>query len=162
MKKLIPHLFLFFVLLFAGSAQAVKIEFHSFENKQQEDLYLQLIAELRCVKCQNQNLAESNAELAKDMREKAYDMVIKGGTRQDVVKYMTDRYGDFVLYKPPFIFKTVLLWVGPAVFLILSLFMLLKLIKKQQKEPLEALSTTDRDAMRELLKSEKKSINTPK
>ncbi len=143
--------FCFFTL----QANAVKIEFHTFENKQQEQLYLQLIAELRCVKCQNQNLAESNAELAKDMREKAYDMIIKGGSRQDVVKYMTDRYGNFVLYKPPFIAKTLLLWVGPAVFLILSLFFLLKLIKKQQKEPIEMLSDTDRDSVRELLNSKK-------
>ena len=135
------------------SASAVKIEFHSFENKQQEKLYLQLIAELRCVKCQNQNLAESNAELAKDMREKAYQMIIKGGTRADVVKYMTDRYGDFVLYKPPFIGKTLLLWLGPAVFLILSLAMLFKLIKKQQKEPIETLSDKERESVRELLHS---------
>ena len=78
---------------------AVKIEFHSFETKHKKSLYLQLIAELRCVKCQNQNLAESNAELARDMRDKAYELIIKGGTRGDVVKYMTDRYGDFVLYK---------------------------------------------------------------
>ena len=141
--------FLFF------QAQAVKIEFHTFENKQQEELYLQLIAELRCVKCQNQNLAESNAELALDMREKAYEMIAKGGSRQDVVTYMTDRYGDFVLYKPPFIAKTLMLWIGPAIFLILSLFFLLRLIKKQQKEPIEILSDTDRDSVRELLKSKK-------
>jgi len=153
MKRLISSLFLMLFLVLAGSAQAVKIEFHEFANKEQEKLYLQLIAELRCVKCQNQNLAESNAELAKDMREKAYDMIIKGGKREDVVKYMTDRYGDFVLYKPPFIAKTLLLWIGPAVFLLLSLFMLIKLIKKQQKEPLDTLSESDRDAMRDLLKS---------
>ncbi len=153
MKKLIPSLFLMLFLVLAGSAHAVKIEFHSFKNKQQEQLYLQLIAELRCVKCQNQNLAQSEAELAKDMREKAYEMIIKGGTREDVIKYMTDRYGDFVLYKPPFIAETLLLWLGPAVFLLLSLFMLIKLIKKQQKEPIETLSESERDAMRNLLKS---------
>ena len=141
--------------LFSIQAHAVKIEFHTFENKQQEELYLQLIAELRCVKCQNQNLAESNAELAMDMRDKAYEMIIKGGSRQDVVKYMTDRYGDFVLYKPPFKTKTLMLWVGPAIFLIISLFFLLKLIKKQQKESLETLSEADRDSVRELLNSKK-------
>lgn len=132
---------------------AVKIEFHSFENDQQEKLYLQLIAELRCVKCQNQNLAESNAELAKDMREKTYEMVSKGGTREDVVSYMTARYGDFVLYKPPFKASTLLLWIGPPVFLLLSLFLLLKLIRNQKNEPNEALSETDRNSVRELLNS---------
>ncbi|HIP94358.1 MAG TPA: cytochrome c-type biogenesis protein CcmH [Leucothrix sp.] len=156
MKTLLLRTVLALGLCFLSlQAQAVKIEFHSFENKQQEKLYLQLIAELRCVKCQNQNLAESNAELAMDMREKAYEMIVKGGSRQDVVKYMTDRYGDFVLYKPPFIAKTLMLWIGPAIFLILSLFFLLKLIKKQQKEPIEILSGTDRDSVRELLNSKK-------
>ncbi len=134
---------------------AVQIEFHKFESKQQEQLYLQLIAELRCVKCQNQNLAESNAELAKDMREKSYDMVIKGASRQDVLDYMTARYGDFVLYKPPFKAKTLLLWIGPPVFLFLSFFMLFKLIKNQNNQPNELLSDADRDAVRELLTSKK-------
>ena len=135
-------------------AQAVKIEFHEFKNKQQEKLYLQLIAELRCVKCQNQNLAESNAELASDMREKTYEMVVKGGSRADVVKYMTDRYGDFVLYKPPFKAQTLFLWIGPPVFLLLSLFMLFKLIRNQKNNAVKELSDTDREAVRELLRKE--------
>lgn len=156
MKRLISSLFLMLFLVLAGSAQAVKIEFHEFANKEQEKLYLQLIAELRCVKCQNQNLAESNAELAKDMREKAYEIIINGGTREDVIKYMTDRYGNFVLYKPPFIAKTLLLWIGPAVFLFLSLYMLIKLIKKQQKEPVETLSEADREVIHALLKANNK------
>jgi len=90
------------------------------------------------------------------MREKAYQMILKGGNRQDVIKYMTDRYGNFVLYKPPFISETVLLWIGPAIFLILSLFLLLKLIKKQQKEPIETLSEAERDAVRDLLNNPSK------
>ena len=141
------------VLLFSLSTYALKIEFHSFDNKQQEQLYDQLISDLRCVKCQNQNLAMSEAEIAKDMREKVYEIVMKGGTRDDVIKYMTDRYGDFVLYKPPFIARTVLLWVGPILFLILSLGILFKLIRKQQKEPVETLSDKERESVRELLHS---------
>ncbi len=140
-------------VVIANASFAVKIEFHTFENIQQEKLYLQLIAELRCVKCQNQNLAESNAELARDMRDKAYELIIKGGSRDDVVKYMTDRYGDFVLYKPPFKANTLLLWIGPPLFLFLSLFMLYKLIRNQKNKPAETLSNADRDAVRELLSS---------
>ena len=144
------------------SAYAVKIEFHTFENKQQEELYLQLIAELRCVKCQNQNLAESNAELAMDMREKAYEIVVKGGSRADVLKYMTDRYGDFVLYKPPFKMETLFLWIGPPVFLFLSLFLLFKLIRNQKNETVETLSETDRESVRELLTSNSSPSNSKK
>jgi cytochrome c-type biogenesis protein CcmH len=154
MMKLLTKIFLFALfILIANTSFAVKIEFHSFENKQQEKLYLQLIAELRCVKCQNQNLAESNAELARDMRDKAYELIIKGGSRADVVKYMTDRYGDFVLYKPPFKANTLLLWIGPPVFLFLSLFMLFKLIRNQKNQPAETLSDADRDRVRDLLGS---------
>ena len=156
MKTLISYLgTLLALFLLVSSVQALKIEFHSFDNKQQEQLYKQLIAELRCVKCQNQNLAMSEAELAKDMREKAYRMIKNGASREDVIKYMTDRYGDFVLYKPPFISETVLLWVGPALFLIFSIMILLSIIKKQQKETPETLSDTDRESMRELLNSKK-------
>ncbi len=153
MKSSLVRLLLIFSVSFLLSAQAVKIEFHDFKTPQQEQLYLQLIAELRCVKCQNQNLAESNAELAKDMRDKTYDMILKGGTRADVDKYMTDRYGDFVLYKPPFKKNTLLLWVGPPIFLLISLFLLFRLIKGQKKDLTETLSTDDRASMRSLLKN---------
>ncbi|MEE9445841.1 MAG: cytochrome c-type biogenesis protein [Cocleimonas sp.] len=157
MMAWLKHPLLFVLLLsLMPVTYAVKIEFHSFENKQQEKLYLQLIAELRCVKCQNQNLAESNAELASDMREKTYDMVVKGGSRDDVVKYMTARYGDFVLYKPPFKAETLLLWIGPPVFLFLSLYMLFKLIRKQKTQTTETLSKADREKVRELLSTNTK------
>ena len=139
--------------IFLVTAIAVQIEFHTFENKQQEQLYLDLIAELRCVKCQNQNLAESNAELARDMRDKAYEMVSQGKSRSDVVNYMTARYGDFVLYKPPFKSKTLLLWIGPPILLLFSLFLLLKIIRGQSTQKKETLSESDRDSVRAVLKS---------
>lgn len=139
-------------ILSSFSVYAVKIEFHSFESKEREQLYLQLIAELRCVKCQNQNLAESNAELASDMREKTYEMITNGKSRQDVVKYMTDRYGDFVLYKPPFKAQTYLLWIGPPILLFLSLYILIKRIRTQKEQPIDELNDKEREKMRELLK----------
>jgi cytochrome c-type biogenesis protein CcmH len=144
--------FLLFFVLGMTTLYAIKIEFHDFKNKQQEQLYLALIAELRCVQCQNQNLAESNAELAGDMREKVYEIVLKGGSRNDVVKYMTDRYGDFVLYKPPFKMKTLLLWFGPAILLLLSLYYLLKRIRQQERQAAtDVLTDEQREKMRELL-----------
>ena len=139
--------------IFLVPVSAVQIEFHTFENKKQEQLYLDLIAELRCVKCQNQNLAESNAELARDMRDKAYEMVSKGKSRSDVVNYMTARYGDFVLYKPPFKSKTLLLWIGPPILLLFSLFLLLKIIRGQSAPKNKQLSESDRESVRLALKS---------
>lgn len=141
------------ILSFALPVLAVQIEFHTFENAQRERLYLDLIAELRCVKCQNQNLAESNAELARDMREKTYEMIVEGKSRGDVVGYMTARYGDFVLYKPPFKSKTLLLWIGPPVLLFLSMFFLLRIVRNQSKQKTQQLSDAERESVRNTLNS---------
>ena len=153
MKFLFQGLLLFTLLNFALPATAVQIEFHSFENAQREKLYLDLIAELRCVKCQNQNLAESNAELATDMREKTYEMISAGKSREDVVNYMTARYGDFVLYRPAFKMKTLLLWLGPIVFLLLAIFFVIRWVRGQAKadDPV-TLSKTQQASVRDLLK----------
>ena len=153
MKHLLKTWLVSLLFYLAVPIVAVQIEFHTFENKQQEQLYLDLIAELRCVKCQNQNLAESNAELARDMREKTYEMVSSGKTRADVVSYMTARYGDFVLYKPPFKNKTLLLWVGPPLLLLMSLFLVLKRIRNNNQQQATQLSDADRESVRSVLKS---------
>ena len=153
MRYLLRGLIISLVVSLALPVFAVQIEFHTFENVQQEKLYLDLVAELRCVKCQNQNLAESNAELARDMRDKTYAMVVEGKSRQDVVNYMTARYGDFVLYRPPFKSKTLLLWVGPPLLLLLSLFFLLKVVRNQSKKQAVQLSDAERESVRSVLKS---------
>ena len=153
MSSLLRILITSIIFSFALPAIAVQIEFHSFENAQRERLYLDLIAELRCVKCQNQNLAESNAELARDMRDKTYQMIVTGKSREDVVNYMTARYGDFVLYKPPFKSKTLLLWIGPPLLLLLSMFLLLKIVRKQSKLQPEQLSDSERESVRNALNS---------
>ena len=153
MRYLLRGLIISVIVSFTLPVIAVQIEFHTFENVQQEKLYLDLVAELRCVKCQNQNLAESNAELARDMRDKTYAMVVEGKSRQDVVNYMTARYGDFVLYRPPFKSKTLLLWVGPPLLLLLSLFFLLKVVRNQSKKQAVQLSDAERESVRSVLKS---------
>lgn len=78
---------------------------------------LALTADLRCVVCQNESLAESRAPLAKDLRQEVRDLMRRGRTDREVVEYLTARYGDFVLYRPPFKPVTYLLWIGPALFL---------------------------------------------
>jgi len=153
MRYLLRGLIISVVVSLTLPVIAVQIEFHTFENVQQEKLYLDLVAELRCVKCQNQNLAESNAELARDMRDKTYAMVVEGKSRQDVVNYMTARYGDFVLYRPPFKSKTLLLWIGPPLLLLLSLFFLLKVVRNQSKKRPVQLSDAERESVRSVLKS---------
>ncbi|MEG0821158.1 MAG: cytochrome c-type biogenesis protein [Burkholderiaceae bacterium] len=77
--------------------------------------------QLRCLVCQNQSIAESNAELAVDLKNQVNEQIKAGKSDQQIVDFMVERYGDFVLYKPPFKAQTVILWVGPAVLLIVGL-----------------------------------------
>ncbi len=120
--------------LIATGAHAA-IETHQFDSPEQEAHYEKLIKELRCLVCQNQNLADSNADLAKDLRRQTYDQVKQGKTEDEVVDYMVARYGDFVRYKPPFKPLTWALWIGPFVILLLGLLVLIRFIRSRQTEP---------------------------
>lgn len=114
-------LYAFLITLLVFQARA-DIEYRDFKQPEQEQAYQSLISELRCLVCQNQTIADSNAELAKDLRRQVYEMLQQGKSRQDVVDFMTERYGDFVMYKPALKFKTLLLWLGPVLFLCIGLF----------------------------------------
>jgi cytochrome c-type biogenesis protein CcmH len=109
-----------------------------------------LANELRCLVCQNQTLADSNAPLAVDLRREIRSQLAAGASEQDVIDFMVARYGDFVLYRPPFKATTVFLWVGPFLFLIAGIWLLLRRLRKQQ--PLEPrLSEADRRRAAKLL-----------
>lgn len=139
------------LLLLAGTTAHAGIETHIFDDAEKEGLYKNLITELRCLVCQNQNLAESNAELALDLRQQTYDMVQAGSSKSDVVDYMVQRYGDFVLYRPPFNASTLLLWIGPFIFLLLALFGLLKYIRGRTQATDPEISPEDLDRAKKLL-----------
>ena len=100
-------------------------ELLQFESEQQRRIYAQLTAELRCPQCQNQNIADSNAVVAVDMREKTHELVLQGYSRQQVLDFMIDRYGNFVHYQPPVNSITIWLWLLPVLVLVsLLLFQL--------------------------------------
>lgn len=126
-------------------------EILQFNSPEHEATYNKLVEELRCLVCQNQNLAGSDADLAKDLRAQVYEMVESGQSRGEVVDYMVARYGDFVLYRPAFQFKTLLLWLGPVVFLLLALFFVARWVRRQPKQSVESLSDSQRSAVRDLL-----------
>ncbi len=106
------------------------IEAYQFEDAATEASYKELIKELRCLVCQNQNLADSDADLAKDLRQQTYEMLIQGKSREQIVAYMVQRYGDFVLYRPPVKSSTLMLWAGPFALLLLVLVIVVLRIKK--------------------------------
>ena len=102
-------------LLLAAALQAQ--EPLVFDSPEQEARYNALTQELRCAVCQNQNLADSDAPLAQDLRQEIYDMMMAGQTDDQIKTFMVDRYGDFVLYRPPVQGNTLALWIIPAVLL---------------------------------------------
>lgn len=140
--------------LLALPVQASTIEAYPFENTEQEEKYKNLIEELRCLVCQNQNLAASNAELAQDMRRKTYELVSAGRSEQEVVDYMVQRYGDFVMYRPPLRSSTMLLWIGPFVILIGGIVVLLRFVRRKPALDTDAMSAEDRERAERLLQQE--------
>jgi len=120
-------------VLFSTNGQAA-IDTFEFDNAQQEKTFHELTKLLRCPKCQNQNIADSNAELAKDLRNKTYELVKQGQSKEQVVDYMVARFGNFVRYDPPVTPATIFLWLGPLLFIIFGLLVLFKQIKKQRSK----------------------------
>lgn len=102
-----------------------------FEDPAREERYRNLIHELRCMVCQNQSIAESNADLAKDLRVQVEEMIKAGRTDEEILAYMTERYGDFIRYRPPMNPRTWLLWGGPALLLIVGLVFLIPALRRR-------------------------------
>lgn len=143
MNGLLRSLLLLLLLSSVGVIRA-EVEILEFEDIGQETQYKTLIQELRCLVCQNQNLADSNADLAKDLRHQTYSMVTQGKSNQDIIDYMVTRYGDFVLYRPPLKPMTMLLWVGPFVLLLFGFVILLKFVRRSRQMAQSELSDADR------------------
>jgi len=125
-------LLLVIVGLWVAPMQA-SIEAYQFDSAEMEADYKQLIEELRCLVCQNQNLAGSDADLARDLRRETYEMLQQGKSQQQVVDFMVARYGDFVLYRPQFKSSTYLLWMGPFLLLMFVLYLVVRRLRAAEK-----------------------------
>jgi cytochrome c-type biogenesis protein CcmH len=90
----------------------------AFDDPQMQDRYERLSRELRCLVCRSETIADSNAELARDLRRQLRELMAAGKSDQEIISYMTDRYGDYVLYKPPLQPRTILLWAAPVLLLL--------------------------------------------
>ena len=118
-------------LLFSVTASGA-IDALNFSSPQQEDDYHSLTQELRCPQCQNNNIADSNATIAVDMRGKVFELLQEGKNRNEVVDYMIQRYGNFVTYDPPMTTSTIVLWIAP---ILLVLIGILFIFKRKSKSP---------------------------
>ena len=112
---------------------------------------VELASQLRCLVCQNQSIAESNAGLAADLRKQLRQQIAEGKSDKEIVEYMTSRYGDFVLYKPPFKATTLLLWLGPALLLAVGLFAASRMMRARRIASAAGLSPQDRARAEQLL-----------
>ena len=150
MKVLMLSSLMFFGLMLNSYAG---VEVHEFDNPEHEKIFNRLINELRCLVCQNQNLADSNAELAQDLRKEVFQMIKKGQTSDEIVEFMVARYGDFVLYRPPFKPETLVLWIGPfAILLSAVVFVVIFIRKKKQTKHID-MNDDDKKYAESLLSS---------
>jgi len=106
----------------------------TFETPEQLERYERLTHEFRCVVCQNQSVAESNVDLAKDLRRITRDMILAGNTDAEIKRFMTDRYGDFVLYNPPVKPVTYLLWGAPVILLLIGAAVMVSVVGRRSRE----------------------------
>lgn len=137
-------------LLLSQHVQAAT-EIYNFNNPSYELRYQALTEELRCLVCQNQNIADSHAELAQDLRRKVYEMITAGKNDDEIVEYMTDRYGDFVLYRPPLNPKTMILWLAPLLTVVtglLGFWFLLRRRRQTDQQPSDAELQRIRDLLK--------------
>jgi cytochrome c-type biogenesis protein CcmH len=152
MKKLVTALTLLLILGTGPLQAAVTLEAFTFPSGAEEQHFKDLIAELRCLVCQNQSLLDSDAELAHDLRAEVYDMMQAGRSDAEIIEFLVHRYGDFVLYSPPMKPSTYLLWFGPFVLLAIAAFLLLRAVRRQKQTPAAGdFSATDRQRLDKLL-----------
>lgn len=130
---------LLLLTLTTNLALAAPIEFNQFDSLQQEADYQSLIQTLRCPQCQNNNIADSNATIATDMRSKTLELLKQGKNKEEVVEYMVERYGNFVTYDPPMTPATIFLWVLPVVLVLAGLGLILR--RRKAPQAVENLET---------------------
>ena len=138
------------LLLLIQGAFAESIDVKDFENSTQESRYIDLIDNIRCPVCQGQSIGGSNSGLAKDLREQVRIMILSDKSDDDIYLFMIERYGDFVIFKPPINWKTYLLWFTPLIFLVLCFIYLIRIISK--KRDFSPKSSAEIERAKKLLK----------
>ena len=139
------------VLMFAQVSFSAPLEV----APEYQERYHDLLNELRCLVCQNQTIAESDSELANDLRVEVNKMLNQGASDSEIIEFMANRYGDFILYKPLVQPKTYLLWYGPFLFLALVLLMVLMFLKKHRPVADVDLSEEEKQKLKSILKEPK-------
>ena len=163
-KKLTPILVIIavvFTTLFAiNGVQASPVETFEFQDEVTKVRFQALSKELRCPKCQNQNLADSNSTVASALRLDLYNLLIQGKSDIEIVALMVDRYGEFVLYRPRVSSVTYILWFGPVLLILIGIIVVIVILRKKPvaKENL-ALDSQQQEKLKQLLQPDQPNIN---
>ncbi|WP_374700170.1 heme lyase NrfEFG subunit NrfF [Shewanella woodyi] len=145
-------------LTLISGAVATPVDTYEFKSMDNQKRALELAHSLRCPQCQNQNLIDSNSPVAQDLRLEVYQMVDAGKDDDEVIEFMTSRYGEFVLYKPRMEAKTYALWLGPVALLMFGLFIGFMFIRKQRITEVDEqeISVEEQKELDKLLKRDDK------
>jgi len=142
-------LMLFVLLLPVSNAEVITVA------PEYEERYEHILSELRCLVCQNQTVAESPADLSNDLRVEVKEMLERGATDQEILNFMSDRYGDFVLYNPPVKPRTYVLWIGPFILLFGAIVFTLLLVSRRSKSVVDkTLNLSEKQRLKDLLNEE--------
>ena len=138
------------IVLVCASLSAVSIlasdYSYTFTTPQREIRYQSLMEELRCLVCQNQSLADSNAELAQDLRKKVYDMITTGNDDEEILDFLTDRYGKFILYDPKLNYENAPLWFLPILMICIGVYFISRMTKRGERSEAVIPQSTQDDA----------------
>jgi cytochrome c-type biogenesis protein CcmH len=129
-----------FVLLTMSLHVHAAIEAHEFNSDLERQRYQSFIEEMRCPKCQNQNLAGSDSPISADLRRELYEMIKMGKSDKEIVDYMVSRYGDFILYRPRVTPATYVLWIAPGALLVIGIIVLIVILRQRQRLALVQVS----------------------
>lgn len=132
MRIFIQSLLLASILSCLASGASAVVDIYEFDTASQRDRYHQLSEELRCPKCQNQNLAGSDSQIAGDLRRELYRLLLEGKTDREIKTFMVDRYGEFVLYKPRLQKATLVLWLLPIALFLAGIFILYLVVSRRK------------------------------
>jgi cytochrome c-type biogenesis protein CcmH len=147
-------------LMVTSTANASPVETFQFRDEVTKIRFQALTKELRCPKCQNQNLADSNSPIAADLRAELYELLQQGKADSEIVNFMVSRYGEFVLYRPRVSSLTYILWFGPALLILIGIIVVIIILRKKPAAKTDlALSSQQQDKLQQLLQSSKDSAS---
>ncbi len=153
MRRALSWLLPVLLLVGASAPAGARVEVVQFDDPERQALYQEMIRELRCLVCQNQNLADSDADLARDLRRRTRELVEEGKDRDEVVEYMVSRYGEFVLYRPRLTAGTIFLWFSPVVLFLFLVWWVIRW-RRQASRAETGYSANELRRARELLQED--------